>query len=233
MQTDYQWNRQARKPNRIKRGSGYFPAALLYTWIFWILILCAGCFDYEERIVLQSNFSGSVEVFYDIPIYPNENRSLLKFLPLGQAAVEKRLERSVQNYSEVIREEGDEGLSRRRARVNYIVAFKNPEDLAEILPGKTRIIFRQGRLLIERNFPAGKAIAGDADRFEQNIHKRVNKTLENRHMDFYINVPPGFIINSSHGKLEAPGESHYRYALKESMKNGRAIRWRLEVKAPL
>ena len=180
--------------------------------------LClTGCFDYVERIVFREDFGGYVQFSYRVPVYPEQERSMIAFLPVSRSRIEARYESLIREGRvrladfEISIEEasGDNGevqdeLFRRTALVRYRVYFDDPVVLEDFLPGRTVVIVRQNRLNIRRAFPLSRA-ADEEDRLMAIVQRLSSKVLSDHTMTFYVSFPPYYESSSAQGFVSEPG----------------------------
>lgn len=56
-----------------------------------LLLFFSNCFDYEETLTINHDFSGTLEVSYIVPTRRNSDESLIKFLPTQKDEILGRL----------------------------------------------------------------------------------------------------------------------------------------------
>ena len=196
-----------------------------------LLLFQAHCFDYEEILVFEPDFSGQVKIRYVVPLYPGKNRSLIRFLPVDKKAIEKKHDSMAMDYAvKYINIEGREEKFKRLAEVSYNIRFHNPRELRKILLGKTVVHFRANRTVIERSFPRAKPLAADAGSSEKRLHDLILKTMKNKFMSFRIMFPENFTVQSSEGTLINEGEHQLKLPLSVTMDKKSKFSWRTDIR---
>lgn len=69
----------------------HFAGRILKLFVFVTILLLSNCFDYEETLTINHDFSGTLEVAYVVPTRRNSDESLIKFLPTQKDEILGRL----------------------------------------------------------------------------------------------------------------------------------------------
>ncbi|MCB1323239.1 MAG: hypothetical protein KDK34_23475 [Leptospiraceae bacterium] len=208
--------------------------------LVFLAFVSVACFDYRERVVFNANFSGYVQINYTVPVYPEENRSLIAFLPASEEAIREKYERflngdrlrlsgilidyfekgpddldgdSTQIPADSVAVYGDPTLLRRFARVRYQIFFDEPETLELVLPGRV-VVQREGRRLrIDRSFPISKLDPDNLSRVVEAYHRMSVRSLEKHSMRFSYVFPEYFDSQSNRVDTVVAGERTFELPL--------------------
>lgn len=219
---------------------------------FFSLCLCfllGSCFDYQELVFFHSNFSGYVEYNYRVPLYPDQDRSIIAFLPVMKSRILSKYRNLLvnkqitinsffvemqstglpipENQKDAIDQKADDTeIFKRFARVRYKIHFKNPVVLEQILPGEVQIRWRSNKYLqITRKFPVAGGLSEKSDRLLQRIYKLSRDTLQGKEMIFQIQFPVSHILKSNLGRATENQQLNYILPLEKSLNELKPITW--------
>lgn len=227
------------QPHKISNNGkkGFFNVQR--TLLFLILPFLAGCFDYNEKIVIMPDFSGYVDIEYQVPVNPETGRSLISFLPVSESEVVERYsglfrgkEIQVEEYrKEDVAEEEAGDLFPTQVRVRFRVRFSEPEDLENILVGNTNVYRRANRLHIQRIFPTARSIPESAGSVIRRYRGLSFQAFSGKKMKFSLVYPWYYDMLTNHGSITRPGLNYYVLPLENTMKSGESIFWNVELRA--
>ncbi len=202
--------------------------------VWWILpLLICGCFDYEERVLFETDFSGRVFYRYVVPVDAGTKRSLIRFLPADRAAVEARFGRRIENFeARMLERPADLRGLRTAAEVRFEIAFREPRDLERLLLGEVHVRKRQGRVALERTFPVRRAIKREPDRVEKRIRENTARALENHYLQLYVEFPKGYSLFSNRGVSLRTGLHLFTLPLSDTLDRTEPHSWSMELRAP-
>ncbi len=206
-----------------------------------LLLLLTGCFDYQERIVFAPDFSGYVDIDYDVPVHLSSGHSMIGFLPLEEERLKSRYTGlfsgrgvEIENYSvEYGKDEREKKNSPfyNRAHVKFRIYFKNPEELEHILLGKTAVFWRNQRLHVQRMFPAAQSLPDTAGAVTRRLGNLISRTLVGKKMSFVIVFPWYYDLFTNQGSFLRPGIQAFTLPLENTVKSGSPTFWNIEIKA--
>ena len=200
-----------------------------------IIILTLNCFDYEEILVFSPDFSGYVDIKYDVPIYEDADRSLLSFLPVEEYKIKEKYARFLESKEFEIenftfnRMKTDKNEF--RGIVSYRVHFSDPRNLEYILIGKNKIQKQGGRLYFQRSFLSTASPDEDASRLSNNLYARVLQSFNNRNISFRIVFPWYYDLVTNLGSFTRPGIHNYGLSLEQTFNTSKPVIWNIEIKA--
>lgn len=218
------------RPNGSLHSTGVKRFAVLLS-LGCLLAVLGACFDYEERVFFQADWSGRVRVRYVVPINAGSGRSLIRFLPVEKPRIEERYGRRVENYEvRLLERPADLRGLRNAAEVSFELAFRRPADLERILLGTVHVRRRPGRVAIERTFPVRPPADAKIDRIEKKIRDTTLRTMENHYLHFYLEFPKGFTLHSNRGVLLRPGNHLFTLPLSDTLDRPEKHTWNMELK---
>jgi len=198
--------------------------------VFSLLFFFYGCFDYEEKIVFNNDFSGVISFHYTVPLYPDENRTMLQYFPIEKADIEEKWQKSISEYSiNYLETNSINKYLRKTATVSYKIEFLNPAELERLMIGENHIKMEKKTLIIERQFPHGSPVGKDADRISRQIHGIINQSLNERFINFSFEVPPIYYLKSNLGSNEAPHILKISIPLKKMLMDTEDVKWKVQV----
>ena len=197
------------------------------------LFLLAACFDYEERVIFEADWSGRVQYRYTVPVDARSKRSLIRFLPVERPAIEERLGRRIENYEvRMLDRPADLRGLRTAAEVQFEVSFRQPAELERLLLGDVHLRRRVGRLAMERSFPVRRPAKAEPDRVEKRIREHTARSVENHYLHFYVEYPGGYTLYSNRGVALRRGLFLLTLPLSDTLDRAENHSWNLEIKAP-
>ncbi|MCB1175579.1 MAG: hypothetical protein KDK39_18535 [Leptospiraceae bacterium] len=213
---------------------GRKPALLLCLGL--LISFSGGCFDYKESLHFNADLSGYVEFQYRVPLYPEQDRSLISYFPVRRELIQERYASLIKRNAvrleiqsiemesvglpdlEQVQNDApapdspdadgeDEMIFRRFARVRYRVFFKSPTSLEQILPGKVQVRQRARRFLqIERTFVVTQGLADNANRILTGAYRTTRELLDKHAMQFQVTVDESWTMASNRGETGADQE---------------------------
>lgn len=204
-------------------------------FLIFAVLIPLGCFEYQESLVFSPDFSGYVDIQYDVPVYEEEDRSMIAFLPVDINKIKEKYDRflteeqySLEEYN-YKRSKTDAGES--RGVVSYRVRFTNPRNLEFILIGKNKISRQGGRLYFQRTFLATSSPADDASKLSNNLYSKVFQSFNNKKMTFRIIFPWYYDLVTNVGTFTRPGVHNFVLPLENTFNTDKPVIWNFELKA--
>jgi len=198
-----------------------------------LLSFFPGCFDYTETIFFAGDLSGHVDLDYTVPLRAGSEDPLISHFLVQEKEIEKRLsillgrKADIQNFS---RDISQNESGERFARVQFKVNFRSPPELERILIGKNRIYFFEGRWIIQRTFPASKALSPETSRIARRVRELARLTLSDHNLSFLVVYPEQYDLYTNQGTIVRPGVQSLTLPLSSTM-NGTPMVWTMEIKA--
>ncbi|XDD51062.1 hypothetical protein AB3N59_04590 [Leptospira sp. WS92.C1] len=202
---------------------GRFCKILLFVLI---LLVFANCFDYEETITINHDFSGTLEVTYTVPTRRNSDESLIKFLPtrkdeilgrLNKGFFSKNISLKDFNFQKIVTPETDPSLFREKAKVYYKVEFQDLSQIEDAILGKVQVRKKGNTIYVKREIPsisrAPDTLKKDG---EKKIYSETLRLLRTSSILFKVNFPIASICRSNRGDVNL-GKLSYRLPLAETI----------------
>jgi hypothetical protein len=200
-----------------------FPKISLIFILFFIL----NCFEYEENIYFKKGFSGYVDISYSVPINQRTGDSIIKFLPINQDDIEKRINKGlfsksvkIRDFSiSIIEKEDLPGISyfQKKAKVNYRVDFIDISTLDGVLLGNLFVKKRGNSIYIKREF---RTVLKNADQEsssgEKKIRSETHRLLGDGYVHFKVHFPQSSECKSNQGEIGL-GILSYKFPLVETV----------------
>ncbi len=196
----------------------FYKKFIYKLFLFILIFFLSGCFEYEEIIHFKKNFSGYVEITYTVPLHFNQNRSIIRFLPIHKEDIENRINKgffskniSIRNYDLKIVElppwteltpNSTKPLFTKKARVYYIVDFDDLGKLDDVLLGYLFVKKKGFTLNVRREFKSIiKPVDQDSSDGEKRIFSETQKLLGEGFVLFKVLFPPNFECRSNRGEI--------------------------------
>lgn len=207
-----------------------------------VLFGAASCFDYEERVILGAGLSGFVEIQYTVPVFANDDRSMLAFLPVDRHDIADRYSSllrgggRLEDYSMKMitdKDDPDAPLYPRKSRVSYRLWFKEPADLEKILIGKTSAFWRDGRLHLVRTLPAARTQVEKQGFLARRIQSYTVRSMVRKKLSFMLLVPWYYELQTTRGAfVRTPDQlgSVFQVPLETTMSSNAPVIWTIEIK---
>lgn len=217
-------------------------------WTVLLVASLSGCFDYLEELHFNADFSGYVLIDYRVPVYPEESRSLISYLPVTRERIEAK-------YKHVLRrnqiqlthikiemqsvglpvskpvvtlqgqESGETQILNRFAHVRYRLHFQKPEILEQLLPGTIYIRREQQRIYFRRLFPVAGQVKGEKEHVLSGVRNISRRMLRKHQMVFKVFLPHD--SRASTEETTAPLE--FRLPLERTIDATAPIEWKFQI----
>ncbi|MDH5654548.1 MAG: hypothetical protein OEZ34_01475 [Spirochaetia bacterium] len=198
-------------------------------------VFFTGCFEYHESLFFLPDYSGYADIRYTVPIYKDEDRSMLAYLPVDQNKIIEKYDRylssdqyRIENYK-FDRIKTD--LSEDQGEVAYRVFFSDPRSLEYLLIGKNKIYRNGGRLYLHRKFSATASPREEASRISNNLYTKVLQSFNNKKLTFQIVFPWYYDLVTNLGNFSRPGLHNFTLPLENTFNTEKPIVWKIELKA--
>ena len=197
------------------------------------LLFVVGCFDYEETISFNADFSGVIEFRYTVPVDRKTGRSLLAFLPARRDDLKNRyINRMKDADISDFKVEQLAGEPFGQAKVSYKIRFDEVKEIEWYLPGETQVYRVANNLRIYRLFPGLSSMNdGRQIRFYRMVYRSVLEQLNGRMMKFSIHCPWYFDLSSNQGTLPSPGVVYFGFPVDRTVLQQKETVWNIEIKA--
>jgi len=212
------------------------PIRLVRFLVLLLPVVLTGCFEYEEKIVFAADYSGTVEIRYDVPVYETEERSLISSFPVSLPLITKKYNRSGHHFSiegyNYERHPTDEKMVhfKNRATVSFRIPFHSPAELEAILIGKTTVQLQEPYLTIRRSFPLNRPFSDESGRFLLNFQNKYLETFRNRNIRITMQFPWYYDLVTNQGSFRGPG-SHFFSIPLDRLHNRKKLDWTINFKA--
>lgn len=216
-----------------------------HRFIYLVLLLSLGffssCFEYEEDIHFNPDFSGQVHIRYIVPLKNNNQESLIAFLPVQKDAIQHKINKGLFSHKLKIKSYQFEILEdrqlkakilkkRKMARVSYQIPFKNLSELEVILPGNFLIQQKKKSISVKREFKSvARTIQRTSSAGEKRIHNKTLNLLGDGYMQFRVYFPQSFEATSGKGKTGL-GYIDFHLPLIDTIKKQGIISWFYRIK---
>ena len=206
-----------------------------YLALFCLFLLTA-CFEYEESLHLQRDFSGEVHINYVVPLKKNSLNSLIAFLPTQKKDIIEKINKSIFSepikihdyHFEVIRGEKEQRQilkQRKKGRVSYKIKFNELSQLEGVLLGNLLVQQKQKSISIKREFKSVlKPIRRTSSLGEKKIHSKTLKLLGNGYAKFKVYFPQNYECESNKGD-RGLGYVYYTMPLVETIEKPGLKSW--------
>lgn len=203
------------------------PVLLAFSFLF------TACFEYEEKVNFNGNYSGMIEFNYTVPIHEKTGRSLIAFLPSRPVDIRARYAgRSL--YPDLLdfKLERLPGDPYPLAKVSYRIRFAQPRELEAYLPGDVQVFQGGNTLRLYRSLPGLESgQEGRQIRVYRLAYRSIVEKLKGRMMKFSISCPWYYDILSNQGSLPAPGAVYFQFPLDRTVLQQKETLWNVEIKA--
>lgn len=193
-------------------------ARFLYCLFIISCLQLAGCFEYEETIHFRRNFTGFVEITYTVPLSPKTEKSLIRFLPIHQEDIERRMNKgflskniTIRNYDLKIIDlpawtelapTSTKPLFSKKARVYYVVDFDDLGQLDDVLLGYLFVKKKGYTINVRREFKSiMKPLDQNSSDGEKRIFTETQKMLGDGYVLFKVLFPQNFECRSNRGEI--------------------------------
>jgi hypothetical protein len=203
-----------------------------------LAFVTGGCFDYEEKIVFNGDYSGSVHIAYTIPVYDNQERSIISFLPASLPDIRRKFESAgdvkitVADYSyrRLPIDEKDRHFPH-KAVIHYRLDFERPEALKFILIGNTTVSVQGEFLNLKRTFPVNRPLEAKTSQLVKNFEGKAIETFTGKSLKFTIIFPWYYDLVTNYGTILRPGVHLHQIPLESTYNARGAIVWNIRLKA--
>ena len=209
---------------------------LLYAIIF--LVFFTGCFEYEETIVFERDFSGHIDIAYIVPLKRDSSESLIRFLPTGKDVIESKISKGIlskqvklQNYSfQILNEPAKSNLFARKAKVSYTVKFSDFSQMQSVILGSLFFRRKENSIRIKREFKTlPEQDENSITEGEKRIISESVRLLSEGYMSFRVEYPRFSEVYSTQGLLSL-GKIEYKIPLTETIDKKGGIVWDYRIK---
>jgi hypothetical protein len=191
-----------------------------------ILLFFSNCFDYEETVTINHDFSGTLEVSYVVPTRRNSDESLIKFLPTQKEEISDRLNKGFfsknivlkdYTFQKIVTPETDPSLFREKAKVYFKVEFQDLSQIEDAMLGKVQVRKKGNTIYVKREIPsisrAPETLKKDG---EKKIYSETLRLLRTSSILFKVNFPIASICRSNRGDVNL-GKLSYRLPLADTI----------------
>lgn len=201
----------------------------------FILSLSA-CFEYEETINFRKGFSGFVEITYTVPLNHKSDNSVVKFLPIYEDDINKRINKGlfsknlkIKDYSLRYLEKNEKEVNpifQKKARVSYKIEFNDLATLDGVLLGSLFVTKRSSNSIsVKREFKSVlKPIDQTSTTGEKKILSESTRLLGNGYIAFRVNFPLASECRSSKGEVSL-GSVYYKIPLVDTVEKPGSKFW--------
>ncbi|PJZ69339.1 hypothetical protein CH373_13745 [Leptospira perolatii] len=199
-----------------------------------LAIFLTGCFDYEETLTINPDFSGTLEVSYVVPTKKKSDESLIKFLPTRKEEIINRLNKeffaksvTLKDYSmqKIESSDAEPGAFKEKAKVSYKVEFSDVTQLEGILLGSVQIRRKERTVYFKREFPSvSKSNESSKMEGEKKVFSETLRLLRNNSMAFRVAFPIASICTSNRGEVNL-GRLSYRLPLTDTVERAGNKSW--------
>ncbi|WP_000017885.1 LIC11874 family lipoprotein [Leptospira interrogans] len=204
----------------------HFSGQIFKFFVFVLILLLSHCFDYEETLTINHDFSGTLEIAYVVPTRRNSDESLIKFLPTQKDEILGRLNKGFfsrnislkdYTYQKIVIPETDPSLFREKAKVYYKVEFQDLSQIEDAMLGKVQVRKKGNTLYVKREIPmisrSPETLKKDG---EKKIYSETLRLLRTSSILFKVNFPIASICRSNRGDVNL-GKLSYRLPLAETI----------------
>ncbi|EMG19568.1 hypothetical protein LEP1GSC150_0311 [Leptospira interrogans serovar Copenhageni str. LT2050] len=204
----------------------HFSGQIFKFFVFVLILLLSNCFDYEETLTINHDFSGTLEIAYVVPTRRNSDESLIKFLPTQKDEILGRLNKGFfsrnislkdYTYQKIVIPETDPSLFREKAKVYYKVEFQDLSQIEDAMLGKVQVRKKGNTLYVKREIPmisrSPETLKKDG---EKKIYSETLRLLRTSSILFKVNFPIASICRSNRGDVNL-GKLSYRSPLAETI----------------
>ncbi|MBM9579059.1 hypothetical protein JWG45_18075 [Leptospira sp. 201903070] len=191
-----------------------------------MLLFFSNCFDYEETVTINHDFSGTLEVSYVVPTRRNSDESLIKFLPTQKEEISDRLNKGFfsknivlkdYTFQKIVTPETDPSLFREKAKVYFKVEFQDLSQIEDAMLGKVQVRKKGNTIYVKREIPsisrAPETLKKDG---EKKIYSETLRLLRTSSILFKVNFPIASICRSNRGDVNL-GKLSYRLPLADTI----------------
>ncbi len=198
-----------------------------YYILFFIFILNS-CFEYEEKILLNSDLTGKVSLEYIIPVDKKSGASLISFFSESEQKFKtqnKNIE--VLSFTEESIKPLVPNLNYKKIKVEFL--FNNISDLEKMLIGENSISVIGNKIFIQRKLKVPKYRKVD-NKIYNYFYKMIYNSYKGRNLKFSLNTPQYFDVISNLGNLPLPGIVNYQITLDRILETNNDIIWNITIK---
>ncbi|RHX83770.1 LIC11874 family lipoprotein [Leptospira stimsonii] len=206
--------------------SHFYGRLSKFLFFSFILLFFINCFDYEETVTINHDFTGTLEVSYVVPTRRNSDESLIKFLPTRKDEISNRLNKGffsknivLKDYSfqKIVTPETDPSLFREKAKVYYKVEFQDLSQIEDAMLGKVQVRKKGNTIYVKREIPTisrgPETLKKDG---EKKIYSETLRLLRTSSILFKVNFPIASVCRSNRGDVNL-GKLSYRLPLAETI----------------
>lgn len=192
--------------------------------IFFIIFLY--CYEYEEEVIFNPDYSGKVFLKYKVPISKKNQKSYIYFLPSSK-------EDFIKFYSvEPVKFEFHYQKDSYYDLGNIVVEFdfKNLQSFENKLLGLQNVIQFGDTLILKRK------LASITNRSLENklysyFYEIFYQSLKGKSLKFTIKTPKHYNLTSNLGNLPYPGILVFQYSLERTLEPKNTFLWIVTIKA--
>ncbi len=207
-------------------------------YLFPILFLFYGCFEYEETLLFRKANSGTIEIAYTVPLKKDSSESLIRFLPTSKEDILSKLKKKANinivirdfTFRELEKNEITDPYFKRKAKVSYKIDFEDPSELEGVLLGSFSLKAKSKTVTIKREFPN----LTDNGNFEANVGERkiiseTTRLLRDGRIQFRVLFPKDSECSSNRGSVGL-GNLVYQIPLQDSLENPDSKNWEFRIR---
>ncbi|MFN3604998.1 MAG: hypothetical protein ACK4UJ_09840 [Leptonema sp. (in: bacteria)] len=196
---------------------------VFFTITFFLFLYC---YDYQEEIILNPDFSGKVFLKYTIPVSKRNQKSYINFLPyLREDFVEFFKIEPIEFSSKL-----EEGENFDLGFIEATIHFKSLQTLENKLIG-LQSIFQVGDTLVLKRKIKNITNLPLENKFYVYFYNLFLDFLKGKSLKFVIRIPKHYNITSNFGGLPYPGILVFQYPLEKTLEPAPSLLWVVSIKS--
>ncbi len=210
--------------------------------LLFFLCFCSSCFDYKERLYLNADFSGKVQITYTVPVSEKKRESLVSFLPVSKEQIQEAYEQFLEQGQaqlksldiDIIPELVEKGTNDAAAapkssniRVSYELVFQDPKILEHLPLDNTQVFRTRKQIQIRRVFKALSSTNKAKKNFVSRIRSYIMNKFAKHSLSYTTHFPQGFRFASKLGQQSKKGFHTYHIASSRLLDAKKNTEWLL------
>ncbi|MCB1158104.1 MAG: hypothetical protein H7A25_10660 [Leptospiraceae bacterium] len=210
---------------------------------FLFLISLSNCFEYEESLYFIRGFSGYVQISYKVPLQKKKEESLIRFLPIQEEEINKRINKGlfsnnlkIRNYKiEILPASDNDPIfgDRKKAKVVYKIDFKEISQLDGVILGSLFVTRKDKTLSVRREFKSLRKSQEERviSPGEKKIHNETLKYLGEGYVRFNVYFPVGSRCETTKSFCRE-GQLSYIFSLSDTLEKPGLHSWFYKISLP-
>ena len=200
------------------------PFILFY---FLFPVLFSSCFDYKEILIFRNDFSGTLELSYRVPLYPEKDRSLIAFLPVQKERLQSRYRRLLRSRQLRIEFFQVEMESTGIPQTDPVEAQSGQTDRSELFRRFAHVRYRLA--FPSPLIPVTGGLSDKPNRMVSRMYRLSREFLKDHSMQFFVYFTDKQTLKSNKGNIADDSHLYWKLPLASSLYEKRKIIWNVRL----